>query len=419
MTRMFSLLTLVVVYSCLSLSPLLAEVRPATLKVKDQPYWVGQRVPFTIELRAQGSFTGTASFSFPDLPRAWIMEAGNPVVSSEEVDDQSWFVQTHDFALFSQQEGKIEIPAFDVRFSHRDGFTGPSTDQTAKVPATTITIERPEGVDSDSFLVTTTSLKIEESWDPEPGKLKQGDVAHRTITQDADQMTGMALTPPPELSLNGIRVHVAPPEVTDQTERGEFRTKRVDRITYVFQEPGVHSIPAINYVWWNPDQKSVSSTTLPEVTFDVAATVAQEQETVASTPRTGWYLAVIFFFVFVALLFWHWQTVCRCYRDLKRWLFPPKHVAARRLIKACRHNDANSARVAWWEWRGTQPEHPPITASFRDAIVELERTFYGPDSPANWTGRNLETSFRDYLQTSRNKTTESENYLPEMNSFSS
>ncbi len=102
-----------------------AEVAPAAIRVPEAKAWTGQRVPFFVDLHARGSFAGAASFSLPEIPSTVILKVGNPVVSSQEIDGESWFVQAHEFALFSQQSGTLEIPGFEVRFGSRDGFTGP------------------------------------------------------------------------------------------------------------------------------------------------------------------------------------------------------------------------------------------------------------------------------------------------------
>ena len=120
----------------------------------------GQRMPFYVELRARGSFAGTASFAMPEILRTFILKVGNPVVSSQEIDGESWFVQTHEFALFSQQSGSVEIPEFEVRFGSRDSFTGPVKEQQAQVPAAYVEILSPPGSESVGFLVTTESLDL-------------------------------------------------------------------------------------------------------------------------------------------------------------------------------------------------------------------------------------------------------------------
>ena len=44
------------------------EVAPAVVRVPEATAWIGQRVPFFVELSARGSFAGTASFDLPQIP---------------------------------------------------------------------------------------------------------------------------------------------------------------------------------------------------------------------------------------------------------------------------------------------------------------------------------------------------------------
>ena len=122
-----------VVFQGLVLSLLLpaagwAEVAPVAVRVPNDKAWVGQRVPFYIEVRAPGSFAGTVSFHLPHLPGVLLLKIGSPVVGSEEREGQSWFLQTQEFALFSQRDGSLEVPSFPVRYACREGFVGPVQD---------------------------------------------------------------------------------------------------------------------------------------------------------------------------------------------------------------------------------------------------------------------------------------------------
>ena len=372
-----------------------ADFKPAEVRVNDQTYWIGQRVPLFVELRAAGSFSGAASFSVPEIPRVVIIKVGNPVVSSEEVDGESVFVQTHEFALFSQQSGTVEIPAFKVRFSHKYGFTGPVKDQSADVPATTVTIKRPPGSDENQFLITSASFSLTESWDPKPGSTQPGSVFQRTITQQADQVSGMALAPPSETVPDGIRIYLDPPEVTDNTERGSFSGNRVDKITYVMQKPGTWTLPATTYMWWDPDKQQFGSKTLPSVTFDVAAPPASKidgQTSEQSSRREIWLALGL---VLMALVVWGRHRIIHCGQQVWRSWNPPKRVASRNLLHACRRNDPKAAEAAWLQWQNWQPADFQPTPSLQAAAIDLQSCLYGRQSPSAWRGRMLAKAFRE------------------------
>lgn len=377
--------------------------------------WVGQRVPFFVKLKANGPLVGAAGFSIPQIPRVLIVKVGNPVVSSEEVDDESWLVQTHEFALFSQASGTVEIPSFDVRFTSRDGYIGPEADHIKKLPALQIEIRRPPGQDEAKFLVTTDKIQVTEVWEPEPGSAKQGDVFRRTITQTADQTSGMALAPPPTTAPEGVRVYTGKPEITDNTERGEFKGRRRDTITYVMERPGELSLPSIQYVWWDPESEKFGSHTLPGITFNVTAwpKPATDAQGLRQDRRPAFWASLAAVLCIVLAL--QYRRIARFVRDLRRRFNPPDRVAARKLMRACRRNDAPEAQAAWFTWQNTQPAPFHVSSRLRAATTELQRCLYGLKNQAVWQGQELRQAFREQLDGQRWTQADAAADLPTLN----
>lgn len=376
-----------------------ADFKPVSVRVQDHTYWVGQRVPFFVELRAKGTFSGAASFSLPQLPRAVILKVGNPVVSSEKSGGDSIFVQTHEFALFSQKSGTVEVPAFEVRFHYHQGFAGPVKDQVAHAPASSIRIKRPPGSSDHDYLVTTSSLKITETWEPQPGSTRPGAIFHRTITQEANELSGMALAPPPESALDGIRAYAQSPEVTDRTERGAFRGRRIDRITYTMQSPGVWTLPAIKYVWWDPQKGRFGSMTLPATSFEVAALPASETVEEPWGQSRCWAIGLSLGVVFTALVVWQRRRVMHCVQQAWRSWNPPERNASRRLLRACHRNDPKAAETSWLEWENWQAADFQPTPSLRAAVIDLQGHLYGQRRPTAWRGTELARAFREQRAT--------------------
>lgn len=391
------------------------DPKPGTLRIPNPKAWVGQRVPFLVELRAPGSFDGAASFSIPQIPRTVIVKVGNPVVSSEEIDDDTWFVQTHEFALFSQKSGTVEIPAFEARFRHHKGFTGPVFDQKANVSSGTIEIQRPPGSDEGDFLITTKSLDVSETWVPQPGSTEQGAVFHRTISQQAEQVTAIALAPPPEEVPHGVRVYLDPPEVSDDTARGAFTGKRKDTITYVMREAGTWTLPAIKYVWWDPDKQQFGSRTLPAVTFVVAPAPSEVADNQAAESNLAWRYWVVGGLILIGIAMWQRRRIVTgCRAIWARWN-PPAKVAARELLRACRQDDAKAAEAAWIRWRGTRSADFDPDPALRTAVLEMQRSLFGPAGAISWHGRCLEAAFREHLTSARLPLHTERSVLPDLN----
>ncbi|TWT35865.1 hypothetical protein KOR34_07610 [Posidoniimonas corsicana] len=380
--------------AALAAQPAAAEVELVSIEAPNTQVWVGQKAPFYVKLRSLGPFTGAASFSLPQVPRAVIVGVGNPTVSTEDGGDDTWYVQTHEFALFSQASGKVVLPAFEVRFGGRDEPAGPPVDRVEKTSEVTFDVKNPPGRQGDAYLVTTSEIDVTERWDPQPADAKQGDVFRRTISQSAEQVTGMALAPPPRGAPPGVKVYLADPQVSDKTNRGDFIGARTDTITYMLTEPGEVTLPAIKYVWWNPAKESFGDTTLPSVTIDVAAVAVPVVDPKPKAPARVPVWLLIAIAAGVSLVVWQWPRLVAFAIECHRRLNPPDRVVARRLLRACRRNDAKAAERAWVDWQNAQPGDYRPAPNLAQAAAGLAKCLYGTASPTTWDGGALATAFR-------------------------
>ena len=373
-----------------------AEVSPVEISAVETTAWTGERVRIRIELRAPGSFSGSAGFDLPEIPGILLLKVGNPVVSSKEIEGESWFVQTHEFALFSQKSGTVTIPSFPVRFEAREGFTGPANPVVAKTKPVSIEIQRPPGSESIPFLVTTDNLQITESWDPDPGEVaeaKVGDVFRRTIVQRSSGLTGMALSPASTNAPEGVRVYGPQVETSDNTERGAFDGERRETLTYLLQKSGPVTLPALEYTWWNPKNETLESKVLSEVVLSVAA--APVTETPGSEATEGSWVTWLLVIGLGLLLFWKKQTIFDAFSRGWRLLNPPESQAARKLRRACRQDDPAAAEGAWNEWLTAMGGSREIGEELRSALLGMHRVLYGPTAGESWTGSELWEAFSE------------------------
>ncbi|QDV22505.1 BatD family protein [Aureliella helgolandensis] len=394
-----------------------ADVELVKLRPPDaeKTHWVGQRIALFVELRAKGSFEGTSSFSLPQIPQTVFLKIGNPTVTSEEHDGDSWFVQTHEFALFTQAAGTLAIPEFSVRFSNHDGFTGPVTDHDRKVPAAKFEVQSPPNRDSYGFLVTTDSIEISEAWNPEPGKVKPGDIVVRTITQSASQMTGMALEPPANQAPSGVQIYPSDPIVLDKTDRGDFTGERTDKITYRFQRSGTMTIPEATYTWWDPDKQAYGTQTLPAVVFNVAAIAQSSPPGPPAAYQGMWRMGLVLGLAVILLIAWKWRIVWEWINRCWQVFQPPDRVAARLLLRACRTNDAQQAEVAWAQWQATQSQNSTSADELYAAVEDLHRSKYAAAPPELWNGKALSLAFQHELRRIKTRHVKRVSVLPKLN----
>ncbi len=383
----------------LFLSPLVTLAEPSVrLELGKPEAWTGERLDFFIELRADGSFDGAPSFDLPEVPGTVIFKLGNPVLGSLTEDDTEYFTQRHEFALFSQADGAIELPPVRVRFAHRKGYTGPSFDESLETRPARITIRRPPGSSDLGFLVTTDSLDIEESWDPAPGPVEVGAVFKRSIVQTADNLSGIALAPAPADAPEGVRFYPGEPAVEDTSARGSLSGERRETLTYLVQQAGLHTLPAIRYDWWNPATRMLESKTLPAVSF--TATAPPPPPAQPSPMRFLWLVPAALVVVLPLVFRRQLRAAARWLRDR---IDPPSRRAARSFLRACHHDDPAAASREWSRLRALRPDLP-ASPELEARLLELQRCRFGPGPAGSWSGRELAVAFRELPSGHRHET---------------
>ena len=385
------------------------SAEPGTkLIVPKSEAWTGQRLPLFVELRAEGTFSGAASFDLPEIPKTVILKIGSPIISSKTEGDTEFFIQRHEFALFSQADGTLNLPPITARFSHKKGYSGPSFDTSSKTEATKLSLKRPPDSRSLGFIVTTGSLEIEESWDPAPGPLETGAVLKRTIVQRATQLTGIALKPAPTPEIDGIRTYSGTPEVTDKTQRGEFLGERRETVTYLVQQPGLHRLPEISYSWWDPATETLESRTLPSVSFTATAPPIPPEK--PSPSRYLWFLLPA---ALLGIAIFNHSEVTAALGRIRVWIDPPPKRAARHFLRACDSNDPREAIRTWDELRRLRPALS-LEKELEAQIKALYAQLFGPrGEPQAWSGKPLASAFRRLHKT--HQPSPHPNHLPQIN----
>ena len=377
-------------------STLLAqEPNPVKTELGLEEAWTGQAVPLMVTLVSPGPFSGTPVFQLPEIPGILIVKQGSPLIGSETVNGESMITQRHEFSIYTQKTGTLEIPAFTVDYESKETFVGDPVPRTGKTSAVAFASKRPPGTDDLPFVVSSATLTGKESWSPsDQAEFAAGDILSRTITREASDVSAMFLQPFQPGPIDGVRIYAGEPEVADKRERGVLSAKRVDTIKYQFERGGTFTIPDISYAWWNPKTEKVEQANLEGRT--VSATAPPEP------PKpTDWGLvARNVLFVFLGLVVANWLVVSpleRRYRAWQKRRNAPDAVAARALDRACRENDPERAYREWMNWQRSTGFESPRSDRLQEPVEELSRhLFSGTDSGHRWDGSRLQVAFREH-----------------------
>jgi hypothetical protein len=382
-----------------------AEVEVAT----PDTIWVGQAVTIRVKLLTPGIFASAAAFDLPQVPGLVVVPpAGSPVVGSETIDDETYTTQLHELMALPQRAGDYSVPPFAIRFDSTETFGKPTRAEQVTTSPVSFTARLPPGAEGLSFLLTTTQLKVTETWQPDLNEkpVAAGTAFTRTVQVDADGLPGMLL---PSFALNppdGLRFYAHSPVVNDHSERGVLTGHRTEVSTLVCERSGDYELPAMTVSWWNPQDERLNHIELQGHSFTVTADPQTAES--AKTHRTrSRILAITLLFVIAAAIsgwrlapgirgWWKARQTARATSENELFHF---------LINACHSRDAHTtyrAFLAWRdsltkalggeaEWKHAEMQWGP---SFTQEVTRLESAAYGVRTPATtgWSPEELEVA---------------------------
>ena len=374
------------------------DSHPVTSELQTEEAWMGQEVKLIVTLHSPGPFSGTARFQLPEIPDTVIIRSENPVVGSNTVKGQSLITQRHEFRIFTQQIGTVEIPAIPIEYESKDDFLGGPIERNGTTEAVSFESKQPPGTEGLDLVVTSASLKVEQKWSPaEPREFEAGAVLTRTITRTANDISAMILTSFPPPAIDGIRYYSGDPQVVDKKERGVVTASRTDILKYQFVAGGEIALPEISYAWWNPKTGKVERVTLEGVSVSVTAPPTPPE------PVNPWRWAWISLLAgLAAVVGWRWGIPWIRVRA-RRWhekRHSPEAVAGRVLVAACRSNDAQAAYTAFTDWRRATGWESPLLPDLEAEVADLSSRLYrrSDSSQSSWSGTKMEPAFRAELR---------------------
>ena len=373
------------------------ELVKATLK--QEVAWTGEPVSMMITLYSPGPFSGVARFDLPEISQTAIMKIGSPVVSSEVVGDATYLTQQHEFRIYTQLDGKVVVPSFEVQFSGAPDFNSSATLQQGATSELRFESKRPPGMAAGMVVVAKT-MRISQSWIPDANEpLQPGDVIARRVSTETGGTTAMMLPPVDLNAPNGVRVYGADPIVEDETDRGSLIAKRLETVKYQFESAGTFDLPGIEFVRWDPEQEKVITESLSGKTVIVEkgpqATASQSQ----SWQEITW--PVVYLVSSLAVI------VALIWRPARGWIlarsersFDAERKAAQEVRLACASDDPSKAYSAVLKWERlvmSQTAEKMITRSpqLDQQMSLLGKTLFSDETDkTTWSGHELRVAFR-------------------------
>lgn len=301
-----------------------AEVR--IVAGRDDPQWVGAKIPVYLELWTDSMIFSNQSFVVPEVSGAWLLQADSSTVKlTERRQGTTWQGLRYTLSLYAQRAGTLEVPPFEVRFSTRAAFRAEPVMHEFTTQSLEVEARLPPGLAEAGSLVTTSAFDFDAAWEPalddDQGvlELQTGDALVLTVKREAEDVPGMAFSPLPEMEIEGLGIYADPPRIDDRVDRGDLTGTRADRVTVVCEQPGSYVLPAMEFQWWDPGRETLRRETVAAVTLNVTENAAwgsagsdAAEDVESFSLRSWWWVPVL-----GVLLWWPGRVL---FVSLTRWL---------------------------------------------------------------------------------------------------
>ena len=236
------------------------------IKSNDAIY-TSQKVTVSVELLSDAFSITDAKITFPASKKYIIQAPGSAAyLGQEEVEGEDWQMVHYDYEVYALQAGKIEIPSVSVSFTASMGYGQPKKEFVLKSEPLHFDVKAPEGVKANQFVLVTDNFMLNSELKPEKKALIIGDAVVLSVTQKAQGIPDILLSPIVYESNALLRVYAKEPSLKSGI-KGEFDVSRTDSFTFVASAEGNVTLPEQEILWWSSKTKKIHIEKIPAISF--------------------------------------------------------------------------------------------------------------------------------------------------------
>jgi hypothetical protein len=245
----------------------------------------GQKIALVLELATDRWFSGGTRIEIPEVAGLVILQTEQFATNaSEQRQGRNWVLQRWGLDVFPQREGDFRIGPVEVKVSVSDEQAG-DVSGTLSSPAVGFTVTRPPALAKAEQWVAAPQYQVTQTFDRDLGNLQVGDAFEREVVFSASDMMAMMLPGFEVKKQPGLAAYPLPPTLANTSNRGVSTARRVERISYVVQAPGLYQLPMREYFWWDTNSKTVKLLTLPAVNIVAGGTPEEPDGAEPETDR--------------------------------------------------------------------------------------------------------------------------------------
>jgi hypothetical protein len=276
--------------------------------VPDNKIVPGQKLALELEVATTRWFAGGTRINLPEVPGLVILQTESFASNAtEQRNGESWVVQRWTVDIYPQREGAFVVPPVALMVQVNDALAG-TISGVIRAPGVRFKAEVPAELARAQQWVAAPSFGVSQTFDRDLQALAVGDAIEREIRFEASDVMAMMLPGFDAEDLSGLKAYPLPPELKDSNNRGEMIASRVERISYIAQQPGSYTLPAVEFLWWDTRDNSLALLSLPAVDIQVSGGANQD----AGGPPINWPILAAGFAGLLILVLVLWLT--------RRWL---------------------------------------------------------------------------------------------------
>ncbi|MFT5571584.1 MAG: hypothetical protein ACI9FR_000503 [Cryomorphaceae bacterium] len=250
---------------------------------------VSQQVKLVIEVSTPRWFTGGTRIGPLEIQDVVILRREKFATNStRRIGRQTWSVQQWSLSLYPQRAGDFSVPSIDLELSiaNEEGESLRGVLATQAVQFVTNTPNQVAQLISqfeldDSQWLATNKFDLQESYSGATEGLEVGSAVTRVVTVKSENVAAMMLPAAQFSASEGLAIYPSAPKVVDKVNRGVYLSERIDSVSYVLEQAGSYTLPALEYYWWDLSAQSLRKAVLPEKTISTllpAETVVQQDK---------------------------------------------------------------------------------------------------------------------------------------------
>ena len=354
--------------------------------------YTSQKITVSVELLSNALSITDAKITFPTSEK-YIVQAPKSAsyLGQEEVEGEAWQMVHYDYEVYALQAGKIEIPSVLVSFTASMGYGQPKKEFALQSDALSFDVKAPKGVRPDQFVLVTDTFLLHSEVKPEHTKLIVGDAVALSVTQKANGVPDILLTPIHYQSSAYLRVYNKEPELKSGL-KGAYDVSRTDNFTFVASVEGNVTLPAQERLWYDPKTQKIHSEKSPALTFEILPD-PQIALDIQSAKEKKYLFYVAFSFLLFLIGYRSLLPRIRQYRREQKEMFHRSEAGKfEHLLDTIKGEDASAIYGALYQWltlvsplmsRGGFRAIISMQPSFENVLQALEAKTVDSDHPLN------------------------------------